>query len=120
MPYLVIEGVGNPSTSRVFQEAIQALYSAAYTMKFGAKFAGLAEWKVTALEVLWWDTSGRDRCRREGVKGQLSGSTQANAYISDNVHILEYVGVRTLTWRRPAPHARCGAFRPSSHSYSTD
>jgi len=60
MPYLVIEGVGNPSTSRAFQEAIQALYSAAYTMKFGAKFAGVAEWKVTPLEALWWDTSGRD------------------------------------------------------------
>jgi hypothetical protein len=60
MPYLVIEGVGNPSTSKAFQEAIQALYSAAYTMKFGAKFAGVAEWKVTPLEALWWDTSGRD------------------------------------------------------------
>jgi hypothetical protein len=60
MPYLVIEGVGNPSTSRAFQEAIQALYSAAYTMKFGAKSAGVAEWKVTPLEALWWNTSGRD------------------------------------------------------------
>src|SRR5450756_3120086 len=55
MPYLVIEGVGNPSTSRAFQEAIQALYSAAYTMKFGAKSAGIAEWKVTPLEALWWN-----------------------------------------------------------------
>jgi len=60
MAYLVIEGVGNPSTSRAFQEAIQALYSAAYTMKFGAKSAGVAEWKVTPLEALWWNTSGRD------------------------------------------------------------
>jgi hypothetical protein len=60
MPYLVIEGMGNPSTSKAFQEAIQALYSAAYTMKFGAKSAGVAEWKVTPLEALWWNTSGRD------------------------------------------------------------
>jgi len=60
MPYLVIEGVGNPSTSRAFQEAIQALYSAAYTMKFGAKSAGVAEWKVMPLEALWWKPSGRD------------------------------------------------------------
>jgi hypothetical protein len=60
MPYLVIEGVGNPSTSKAFQEAIQALYSAAYTMKFSAKAAGVAEWKVTPLEALWWNTSGRD------------------------------------------------------------
>jgi len=60
MPYLVVEGVGNPSTSQAFQEAIQALYSAAYTMKFGARAAGVAEWKVTPLEALWSTTSGKD------------------------------------------------------------
>jgi hypothetical protein len=60
MPYLVIEGAGNPNTSKTSQEAIQALYSAAYTMKFGAKFAGVAEWKVTPLEALWSTTSGKD------------------------------------------------------------
>jgi len=60
MPYLMIEGVGNPNTSKAFQEAIQALYSAAYTMKFAAKFGGVADWKVTPLEALWWDPSGRD------------------------------------------------------------
>jgi hypothetical protein len=60
MPYLVVEGVGNPSTSKAFQEAIQALYSAAYTMKFGAKAAGVADWKVTPLEALWSTTSGKD------------------------------------------------------------
>ncbi|HWQ21330.1 MAG TPA: GyrI-like domain-containing protein [Clostridia bacterium] len=60
MPYLVIEGVGNPNTSKVFQEAIQALYAAAYTMKFGAKTAGVADWKVMPMEALWWTTSGKD------------------------------------------------------------
>jgi hypothetical protein len=60
MPYLVVEGVGNPSTSKAFQEAIQALYSAAYTMKFGAKAAGVADWKVMPLEALWSTTSGKD------------------------------------------------------------
>jgi hypothetical protein len=60
MPYLTIEGTGNPNTSKAFQEAIQALYSAAYTMKFGAKAAGVADWKVTPLEALWSTASGRD------------------------------------------------------------
>ena len=60
MPYLVIEGVGNPNTSKTFQEVIQALYSAAYTMKFGAKAAGVADWKVVPMEALWWTTSGKD------------------------------------------------------------
>jgi hypothetical protein len=60
MPYLTIEGVGNPNTAKAFQEAIQALYSVAYTMKFGAKAAGVAEWKVTPLEALWSTTSSKD------------------------------------------------------------
>ncbi len=60
MPYLTIEGVGNPNTVKAFQEAIQALYSAAYTMKFGAKAAGVADWKMTPLEALWSTTSGKD------------------------------------------------------------
>jgi hypothetical protein len=60
MSFLMVEGVGNPNTSKAFQEAIQALYSAAYTMKFGAKAAGVAEWKVTPLEALWSTASGKD------------------------------------------------------------
>jgi hypothetical protein len=60
MPYLTVEGVGNPNTAKAFQEAIQVLYSVAYTMKFGARAAGVADWKVTPLEALWWTTSGRD------------------------------------------------------------
>lgn len=60
LPYLMIEGVGNPNTSKAFQEAIQALYSVAYTMKFGAKSTGVADWKVTPLEALWWDPAGRN------------------------------------------------------------
>jgi hypothetical protein len=29
MPYLAVKGMGNPNTSTAFQEAVQALYSAA-------------------------------------------------------------------------------------------
>ena len=58
--YLTLEGVGNPNTSTSFQEAIQALYSAAFTLKFAAKAAGVADWKVMPLEGLWWSPSGEN------------------------------------------------------------
>ena len=58
--YLTLEGVGNPNTSTSFQEAIQALYSAAFTLKFAAKAAGVANWKVMPLEGLWWSPSGEN------------------------------------------------------------
>jgi hypothetical protein len=61
LQYLVVEGTGSPEVAGgKFQQAIQALYTAAYTMKFAAKNAGIADWKVTPLEALWWDPSGRD------------------------------------------------------------
>ena len=34
MPFLMIDGHGDPNTSSDFQEAIQALYGASYTLKF--------------------------------------------------------------------------------------
>jgi len=60
MPYLVVEGTGNPNRSQAFPDAIQALYSMAYSLKFGAKTAGVADWKVMPLEALWWTTSGKN------------------------------------------------------------
>lgn len=60
LQYLVLEGVGNPNTSTSFQEAIQALYSTAFTLKFAAKAAGVADWKVMPLEGLWWSPSGKN------------------------------------------------------------
>jgi hypothetical protein len=45
LQYLVVEGIGSPEVAGgKFQQAIQALYTAAYTMKFAAKKAGIADW----------------------------------------------------------------------------
>ena len=37
MCFLMIDGSGDPNTSRDFQEAIQALYGVSYTLKFTLK-----------------------------------------------------------------------------------
>jgi hypothetical protein len=55
--YLMIDGDGPPSGS-AFQEAIQALYSMAFTLKFQLKKAGRFDWVVAPLEALWWTPSG--------------------------------------------------------------
>ncbi len=59
LSYLMIDGVGNPEASPAFKEAVQAMYTSAYTMKFSAKFAGIANWRVMPLEGLWWFPSGK-------------------------------------------------------------
>jgi len=52
--YIMIDGSGDPNTSQEFQEAVQALYAAAYTLKFMIKKEKKVDYPVMALEGLWW------------------------------------------------------------------
>ncbi|MEI8280033.1 MAG: GyrI-like domain-containing protein [Bacteroidota bacterium] len=55
MNYLMIDGKGDPNHSKDFQDAIETLYSVAYTLKFMVK-KGLigVDYGVMPLEALWW------------------------------------------------------------------
>lgn len=55
MSFLMIDGQGDPNTSQAYQEAVGALYSVAYTLKFMVKKGEMAiDYKVMPLEGLWW------------------------------------------------------------------
>lgn len=60
---MAVEG-NEPPASQQFQAAIAALYGIGYTLKMGLKFsklprpAGYFDYKVGALEALWWSTTG--------------------------------------------------------------
>jgi hypothetical protein len=43
MGFLMIDGAGDPNTSKDFQDAIEALYSLSYTLKFMVKKQNLVE-----------------------------------------------------------------------------
>jgi len=51
--FLMIDGEGSPET-KDFQEAVQAIYSISYTIKFILKFEKQIDFPVMALEGLWW------------------------------------------------------------------
>lgn len=65
--YLMIDGHGDPNTSKEFQDAIQALYPVAYKLKFASKQQLGKDYVVMPLEGLWWAedmttfTSARDK-----------------------------------------------------------
>ena len=68
LPYLMIDGAGDPNTAPAFQEAVQLLYALAFTMKMHLKKAHEIDYPVMALEGLWWmegmaacDLVARDR-----------------------------------------------------------
>jgi hypothetical protein len=51
---LAVDGMGDPNTSRFYQEAIEALYAVSYTLKFNFKKTREQDWTVMPLEGLWW------------------------------------------------------------------
>lgn len=55
LPYLMVDGSGDPNTAPAYAEAITALYSVAYTLKFASKNspAGI-DFTVMPLQGLWW------------------------------------------------------------------
>jgi hypothetical protein len=54
MNFIMIDGRGNPNTAPEYVEAMQAIYSAAYTLKFKIKKELAIDYPVMAAEGLWW------------------------------------------------------------------
>ncbi len=55
MNFLMVDGEGDPNTSKSFCDAIEALYPLSYTLKFMVKKGPLAiDYGVMPLEALWW------------------------------------------------------------------
>jgi hypothetical protein len=55
MNFLSVDGQGDPNSSQDFQDAIEALYSLSYTLKFAIKKGPSGvDYGVPPLEALWW------------------------------------------------------------------
>lgn len=55
LPFLMIDGHGDPNTAPAYAEAIEALYAVAYTVRFALKRGPAAvDAPVMPLEGLWW------------------------------------------------------------------
>jgi hypothetical protein len=54
MNFIMIDGSGDPNTSREYQEAVEALFSISYGIKFGVKKEQEIDYAVMPLEGLWW------------------------------------------------------------------
>jgi len=54
MNFLMIDGRGDPNTSKSYQEAVEALFSVSYAIKFKVKKTLAIDYGVMPLEGLWW------------------------------------------------------------------
>lgn len=54
MKFLMVDGKGDPNKSPDYVDALQALYTTAYTLKFGLKKSDGIDFTVMPLQGLWW------------------------------------------------------------------
>ncbi len=52
--FLKLDGCGDPNTAPEYQQAVNALYSLAYALKFAVKKEQALNFSVMPLESLWW------------------------------------------------------------------
>jgi len=64
--FLMLDGRGNPNTAQSYKDAVEALFTLAYTLKFKIKRSTPeADYAVMPLEGLWWVDDLRDLDDRE-------------------------------------------------------
>jgi hypothetical protein len=54
LTYLMVDGKGDPNDSREYREAVEALFSLSYRVKFAVKRATGTDLRVMPLEGQWW------------------------------------------------------------------
>jgi hypothetical protein len=58
LSFLMLDGQGDPNGSEEYMDAIQALYSVSYGLKFALKREAGLDYTVMPLEGLWWPGEG--------------------------------------------------------------
>lgn len=65
LSFLMVDGAGDPNSSSAYQEAVEALFSLSYTLKFRVKAAWGINYSVMSLEGLWWSDEPAGFCMDE-------------------------------------------------------
>ncbi|GLV60477.1 hypothetical protein KDH_72960 [Dictyobacter sp. S3.2.2.5] len=63
MQFLMLDGMGDPNTAQEYKDAVEALYTVAYSAKFLLKKEAALDYPVMPLEGLWWADGGREAPR---------------------------------------------------------
>ena len=99
MPFLMVDGRGDPSKSLEYRQAIEALYGAAYGLKFLLKKKG-HDFKVAPLEGLWWAPD----MKSFEVGRKADWRWTAMSTVPDEVTPDDFASVRDeLARKRPSP-----------------
>lgn len=125
LQYLMIDGHGDPNTSPMFTDAVEALYPVAYKLKFASKKELGRDYVVMPLEGLWWSkdmdffTSSRDKSRwdwtlmimvPDWIDQDLLAAAVEQAGVKNNPSRLDEVRLETLSEGRCAQTLHVGSY----------
>lgn len=100
MSFLILDGKGDPDGSD-FQDAVQALYGATFTIKFALKAAKVGpEYTVPPLEGLWWMAGDRPFDQQAREEWLWRAMIMQPPHITA-AHLSGAVG--TLSKKKPSP-----------------
>lgn len=87
--FIMIDGKGDPNKAREYQNAVEALYSVSYTIKFmpkkGYSIPGYYDFKVGTLEGLWWMDGNTDFVNTDKSNWQWTMMIRQADFVTDKV-----------------------------------
>jgi hypothetical protein len=84
--YLMVNGIGDPNTSKAYTEAIEALFSVSYTAKFILKKGPQQiDYAVMPLEGLWWADDMSKFTTRDKAKWQWTAMIMQPDFVPKEV-----------------------------------
>ena len=86
MNYLQIDGNGNPNNSIEFQQAVEALYTVAYMLKFMVKKQDGTDYGVAPLEALWWADDMNDFIIAKKDNWKWTAMIMQPEYVTDTLY----------------------------------
>lgn len=99
LSFLMIDGHGDPNTSPEYREAVEALFSVSYTLKFTLKRApGGIDYGVMPLEGLWWSDDESDFATANKARWDWSAMIMQPDAVTGE---LVAAAIETATTRRP-------------------
>lgn len=144
LPYLMIDGQGDPNTDPVYKESVTALYAIAYGIRAISKSAGTV-FTVMPLEGLWWwhdmpddvplKLSSEDKSsflwtlmilQPSHVTAEMAETARENAHQKKNLSLLDAVRFEAYTEGHAAQIMHIGPYDDEGptiqrlHNYITD
>ena len=101
MPFVKIDGTGDPNRAIAYKSAVEWLYSVSYAMKFSAKNVLARDYVVPPLEALWWSNDPDTFVRREKDRWQWTVMIMAPNFVTATM--FEDAAAKTAAKRTDQP-----------------